>query len=285
MTIAYLNGSYLPLQEARVSVLDRGFLFADGVYEVLPVYGGRPFHLSEHLQRLDNSLSAILLDNPMSSADWANMIHRLLEVNEVSGDRMLYVQVTRGATASRGHALPEQPNQTVLAFCQPLPAMPGEVREKGVKALTLPDTRWKHCDVKSIALLGNVLLSQQALSQGCNEAILLRDGHLTEGASSNVFVVSDGVVVTPPNGAELLPGITRDLILGLARNADLQVREEPVSEATLRAADEIWISSSTRELYPVTVLDNKAVGQGKPGPLWQQVYDAFQAFKQQYRGS
>ena len=281
MTIAYLNGQFVPLQDARVSVLDRGFLFADGVYEVIPVYGGRPFHLSPHLQRLDKSCAAILLDNPLTHAQWADMIGRLLAQGE-TGDWMLYIQITRGAAATRSHALPAKPIPTVLAFCQPLPLMSDEVRTQGVGAITLPDSRWRHCDVKSIALLGNVLLGHQALSQGCNEAILLRDGQLTEGASSNVFVVLDGVVITPPNGAELLPGITRELVLALAEETGLKTLEKPVSEAELRHADEIWISSSTRELFAVTRLDDQAVGTGKPGVLWAQVYSAFQSFKQTY---
>ncbi|MGB1580014.1 MAG: D-amino acid aminotransferase [Nevskiales bacterium] len=285
MTTAYLNGSFLPLTEARVSVLDRGFLFADGVYEVIPVYGGRAFSLTAHLQRLHRSLQAILLENPLNTAGWQDMIQSLLALDLAeagSQDRMLYIQVTRGATAARSHALPEKPEPTVLAFCQPLPVMPDAVRENGVSAITRPDTRWLHCDVKSIALLGNVLLSQQALSQGCNEAILLRDGQLTEGASSNVFVIRDGQVFTPPNSPELLPGITRDLVLTLTEQAGLARHEQAVSEAQLRAAEEIWITSSTRELYPVTRLDEQAIGNGKPGPLWARVYQEFQDFKRAY---
>lgn len=284
MATAYLNGSFLPLTEARVSVLDRGFLFADGVYEVIPVYGGRAFRLGAHLQRLNRSLQAILMDNPCSDTDWQAMLERLLELDraQATGDRMLYIQVTRGATPSRNHALPDKPEPTVLAFCQPLPAMPESVRNEGVAAITLEDTRWLHCDVKSIALLGNVLLSQQALSQGGNEAILLRDGQLTEGASSNVFVVTGDRVCTPPNSPELLPGITRDLVLELAGASGLQTAEQAIDEIRLRTADEIWITSSTRELYPVTRLDNQPVGNGRPGSLWQQVYDQFQAFKRDY---
>lgn len=285
MTTAYLNGSFLPLSEARVSVLDRGFLFADGVYEVIPVYGGRSFRLAAHLQRLNRSLQAILLDNPLSEDAWQAMLERLLELDRSEtgpGDRMLYIQVTRGAAATRSHALPEQPTPTILAFCQPLPQMPESVRSDGVAAITLEDTRWLHCDVKSIALLGNVLLSQQALSRGCNEAILLRDGQLTEGASSNVFVISEGNVCTPPNSAELLPGITRDLVLELTRAVGAPAQERAITEEQLRKAQEIWITSSTRELYPVTRLDEQPVGSGQPGPLWQQVYDQFQTFKHDY---
>lgn len=281
MTIAYLNGSFLPLSEARVSVLDRGFLFADGVYEVVPVYGGRPFHLQQHLERLDRSLSAILLDNPMSAAEWTDMIERLLILSEAQ-DQMLYVQVTRGATQSRSHALPSQPTATVLAFCQALPTMSDKVRTQGVSAITLPDSRWQHCDVKSIALLGNVLLANQALNQGCNEALLTRDGRLTEGASSNVFVVRDNIVCTPPKGNELLPGITRDLILSLSQQVGLETCERQIDTDELLSADELWISSSTRELYAVTKLDGQSIGPQAPGPLWAKVYSAFQTFKQQY---
>lgn len=280
-TSAYLNGSFLPLQEARVSVLDRGFLFADGVYEVVPVYGGRPFRLSEHLQRLDRSLQAIRLDNPLSETQWSEMVSQLLGLGE-KVEQMLYIQVTRGASDKRSHALPGEPSPTVLAFCQPLPPMPDKVRDHGVAAITLADSRWLHCDVKSIALLGNVLLSQQALDKDCNEAILLRDGHLTEGASSNVFIVKNAVIATPPKSPELLPGITRDLILSLADQAGLRSEERPIGDAELLTADEILISSSTREIYPVTNLDGEAVGHGRPGPVWQQLYDAFQGFKNDY---
>lgn len=281
MTTAYLNGSFLPLQEARVSVLDRGFLFADGVYEVVPVYGGRPFRLREHLQRLERSLAAIRLDNPLDETAWQDAIHRLLALEE-AGNRMLYIQVTRGAGQSRSHGLPEQPRPTVLAFCQALPGIPETIRENGVAGITLPDTRWMHCDVKSIALLGNVLLSQQALDKGCNEALLLRDGHLTEGASSNAFIVKNAVLATPPNGSELLPGITRDLVLELAAAAGIQYEERPIGDVELTTADEILISSSTRELYPVTNLDGEPVGNGTPGPVWDKLYAAFQTFKHDY---
>jgi D-alanine transaminase len=278
MDIAYLDGHFQPLADARVPVLDRGYLFADGVYEVMPAYGGRIFALDAHLDRLDFSLNAIQLPNPLARDAWRGMLAELVARNG-GGDLTLYLQVTRGAQPRRGFALPETPRPSVLAFCQPLPPVTDAIRRDGITAITREDTRWLNCHIKSIALLGAVLLTDEALRAGCNEVILLRDGLLTEGGSSNVFVVKAGVVATPPRSRLILAGITRELVLESLAQAGLRSEERAISGSELRAADEIWITSSTREIYPVTQLDAATVGGGKPGPQWARAFELFQARK------
>jgi D-alanine transaminase len=278
MDTAYLDGNYLPLQEARVPVLDRGYLFGDGVYEVIAVYGGKIFGLDAHLDRLDRSLAAIALPNPLSRSGWREVLGTVVNRNG-EGDRMLYLQVTRGVQPARSFAIPAQPRPSVLAFCQPLPPIPDAIRTAGVSAITLEDDRWLNCNIKSIALLGNVLLANEALKAGCNEAILFRDGGLTEGASSNVFVVKADRIATTPKSRLILPGITRDLLIELAHAAGLACEEREISKQQVREADELWITSTTREIYPVTRLDGQPVGSGKPGALWARVYQLFQARK------
>lgn len=278
MDIAYLDGQYLPLAQARVPVLDRGYLFADGVYEVMPVYAGRIFALDAHLDRLDASLAAILLPDPLGREAWREMLVSLVERNG-GGDQTLYLQVTRGVQPRRSFTLPETPAACVLAFCQPLPPVTDAIKQNGVSVITREDTRWLNCNIKSIALLGAVMLSHDAIQAGCNEVILLRDGWLTEGGSSNVFVVRNGVIATPPLSRLILAGITRELVIGSLRAAGLDCEERAVGEAELRQADEIWITSSTREIYPVTRLDDLPVGGGKPGPLWARAFELFQARK------
>jgi D-alanine transaminase len=216
MSTAYLNGAFLPLDQAHVSVMDRGFLFGDGVYEVIPVYGGKLFRLAAHLKRLQNSLDAIRLGNPLSNAAWTSMLERLVTLNE-GGDQSVYLQVTRGVAPRRDHAFPEDSRPTVFAMCSACLVSRDIDSEPGVSAITLPDIRWQHCNVKAITLLPNILLRQQAVDADTAEAILLKDGYVIEGAASNIFIVTDGVLKTPPNSAALLPGVTRDLVLELAR--------------------------------------------------------------------
>jgi D-alanine transaminase len=278
MDIAYLDGQYLPLAQARVPVLDRGYLFADGVYEVLPVYAGRMFALDAHLDRLDASLQAIRLPNPLARTQWREALEQLVTRNG-GGDQTLYLQVTRGVQPRRGFAIPTQPQPCVLAFCQPLPPVTEAIRREGVACVTHEDTRWLNCHIKSIALLAAVLLSDEALQAGCNEVILLRDGWLTEGGSSNVFMVKAGVVATPPLSRLILAGITRQLVLDTLRAAGVRCEERAISAAELGTADEIWITSSTREIYPVTRLDGRPVGTGRPGPVWARAFDLYQALK------
>jgi D-alanine transaminase len=278
---AFLNGEYLEPEAAQVSVLDRGFLFGDGVYELMPVYGGRPFRLGAHLKRLARSLKEVLIPNPYNAERWTQILAELIE-RTGGGDLLLYWQVTRGV-APRDHAFPHGIQPTVFGMTNPLPAPTPEQLKSGVKAVTLQDMRWARCDIKAISLLGNVLLRQQAIDAGADEAILLRDGYITEGAASNVFAVFDNVVVTPPNGPALLPGVTRDLVLELVAAENLPYKEAAIHQRELSRAQEIWITSSAKEILPVTVLDNAQVGDGRPRAHWAKIYRSFQDYKVRLR--
>lgn len=277
----YLNGEYLPPEAARVSVFDRGFVFADGVYEVIPVYGRRPFRLTRHLQRLNASLAAIQMDNPLSQEQWSEVFSRLiLEYDDP--DQSIYLQVTRGV-APRDHAFPAGTHATVFAYSQPLKyPEPAQVRA-GVKAMTVTDIRWSRCDIKAIALLPNVLMRQMAVEHGCAEAILLRDGNVTEGAASNLFVVTQGTLVTPPKGPFILPGITRDLVIELARHHDIPCVEKTIRREDLFSAAEVWMTSSTKEILPIVRIDDKAVGSGRPGPMHARLQALYQDYKHAFR--
>ena len=271
----YLNGQYLPLNEAKVSVLDRGFLFGDGVYEVIPSYHGQLFHFQDHLARLENSLDGIRLSNPHSREQWLEILTPLLDASE---DQYIYLQITRGVAAKRDHAFPENTAPTVFAMCSKI--APFADRDNGVRAVTMDDSRWGFCNIKAITLLGNILHRQEAVDQDCVEALLVKNGHVTEGAASNVFAVIDGVLVTPPKGNDILPGITRDVILEIARINNIPCREQSIALDTLKSASEIWVTSSTREIIPVVELDGKPVANGKPGPVWRTMNQLFQAYKQ-----
>lgn len=276
----YLNGEYLPLAEARISPLDRGFLYGDGAYEVMPVYGGRPFRLEAHCARLTRSLGEILMDDPHSRREWCEIFETLVARNG-GGDQYIYWQVTRGAERGRNHApLPDIP-RTVFAFCAPLPVASPATLAGGVACVTAEDTRWARCDIKSVALLANVLLRQLAVDAGAGETILLRNGELMEASASTVHVVIGGELRTPPNSRRILPGTTRGVVEELAARAKVPYRATPISEAELRRADEVWISAATREVQPVTALDGKPIGTGRPGPLWRRVYDEFQRWKRE----
>jgi D-alanine transaminase len=284
LPLCYLNGSYLPLAEARISPLDRGFLYADGVYELMPVYGGRPFRFAAHSDRLARSLAAISMEDPHTPEQWRQLLGILIERNG-GGDQYVYWQVTRGAQFGRSHApLPNVP-RTVFAFCAPLPLASAAALEQGMACVTAADTRWARCDIKSVALLANVLLRQLSVDAGAAETILLRDGELTEASASAVHVVLGGEVLMPPNSRRILPGTTRSAIEEMAARAGIHWRVVPVSEAQLRAADEVWISAATREVQAVTSIDGHAVGSGRPGPLWRRVYDELQRYKQQLAGT
>lgn len=278
MTTVYLNGVFLPIDQACVPVLDRGFLFGDGVYEVIPVYGGTLFRLEQHLQRLDHSLAGVRIVNPMSRTLWRDTLDELIERNG-GGDQSIYFQVTRGAAPKRDHAFPANVLPTVFMMSTPLAPLPADMAVSGISAVTLADIRWQKCDIKAITLLPNVLLRQEAIDKGAAEAILLRDGLAVEGAASNLFIVKDGAVITPPKGPQLLPGITRDLILELAAAHQVPHRETVITEAALRAADEIWLTSSTKEIMPVTRLDGQTVSGGKPGPVWAKLIALYQDYK------
>lgn len=283
MNIVYLNNEFLPADQACVPVLDRGFIFGDGVYEVIPAYGKKLFRLDEHLQRLQNSLDAVRIPNPLSTAGWATLLNELIAQNN-GEDQSLYLQVTRGS-AERDHAMPTNPVPTVFAMSNALHPVSAKIREHGVAAITRDDIRWQRCHIKAISLLPNILLRQEALDNDAAEAILIRDGLATEGAASNLFAVIDGVLTTPPKGPFLLPGITRDLILELAAANDIPHREKNISRDDLKSADEIWLTSSTKEILPVTKLDDTPVANGSPGPLFERMLAAYQDYKQQLRNS
>lgn len=274
LPLCHLNGRVMRLGEARISPLDRGFLYGDGVYEVTPVYGGRPFRFGEHMTRLARSLEAIRLRNPHDAAGWRKLSAELIERNE-SGDQYLYLQVSRGAEYGRNHAPLPDIEPTVFAFCAPLPTPDPAVFERGVRCVTAPDTRWSRCDIKSVSLLANVLLRQLAVDAGAQETILLRDGLLTEASSSAVHVVIRGTLIAPPNSPRILPGTTRAMIEELAAAAGLPLQTREVTEQELRSADEIWLTAAIRGLAPVCELDGRAIGDGTPGPLWRRMQSEF----------
>jgi D-alanine transaminase len=275
--MVYLNGRFIPLEEARVPVLDRGFIFGDGVYEVIPVYSRHPFRLDEHLRRLEASLAAIRLRNPHTRGEWRDLVRQLVAQNAPE-DQSLYLHVTRGV-AKRDHAFPKDVPPTVFMMSNPLVTPPADQVRDGVSAITAADNRWLRCDIKAIALLPNVLLRQLAVDAGCAETVLLREGFMTEGAASNVFVVKDGSLLAPPKNHLMLPGITYDVVLELAANAGIAAQVRPVAEAELRAADEAWLSSSTKEVLAITRLDGRPVGAGRPGPLFLRMYALYQDYK------
>jgi D-alanine transaminase len=280
-SLVYLNGAFLPPEQAQVSAFDRGFVFADGVYEVIPAYGGRLFRFPQHLARLDNSLRGIRLVNPLSAAEWRSVCARLIEANG-GGDLSIYLQVTRGP-APRDHAFPAHARPTVFAYAQPLKYPDAAQLTKGVAAITVPDIRWQRCDIKAIALLANVLLRQQATEAGAAEAILVRDGIMTEGSVSNIFLVLNGVLVTPPKGPFILPGVTRDLVVELAHAHGVACEERETRESELAEAAELMLSSSTKELLPITRLDGRIVGDGKPGPVHARLFALYQEYKRDFR--
>ncbi len=281
MEQVYLNGEYKPLNEACVPVLDRGFLFGDGVYEVIPVYSGKPFRVDQHLDRLQHSLDAIRLRNPMTREQWIGVIDGLIRRNTADGDAAVYLQITRGVMEKRDHGFNGSLEPTVLLTCQPMNYPLQQSDTAGGRAITLEDSRWQDCHIKSTNLLPNVLLRQQALDAGADEAILIRDGRAIEGSASNLFIVKDEVIKTPPRQRCMLGGITRDLILELCNENHLLAREIDISEDELHDADEIWMTSSTREILPITTLNQHKVGKGLTGPVWAEVIRLYQDYKQQ----
>jgi D-alanine transaminase len=283
MTI-YLNGEFMPIEEAKVSVLDRGFIFGDGVYEVIPAYSRRAFRLPEHLKRLQHSLDGIKLPNPHDEAEWTRVVEELIARNE-GEDQYLYLHITRGA-AKRDHAFPNPPVQpTVFAMSSPLPSPPAALLESGIACITAQDNRWLRCDIKAIALLPNVLLRQMAVDAGCAETILIRDdpatgnGFMTEGAASNIFVVKNGVLLAPPKDNLMLPGITYDVILEIAAANGIPCEIRRVLKEELFSADELLLTSSTKEVLAITHLDGKPVGNGKPGAMFARLHELYQDFK------
>lgn len=278
--IVYLNGEFMPLSEARIPVLDRGFIFGDGVYEVIPVYSKKPFRMAEHLVRLQHSLDGIRLANPMSDAQWTQLMTNIIARNLAAAgdDQSVYLQITRGV-AKRDHAFPKDVKQTVFVMSGPLTTPPREQIEMGGAAISTNDFRWLKCDLKSVSLLGNCLAKQMAVDAGALETIMFRDGKLTEASASNVFVVKNGVLLAPPKDNLVLPGITYDVVLEIARAREFEVEVRAISEAETRSADEIWVTSSTKEVLAITTLDGKPVGDGKPGMLFKRMHALYQELK------
>ena len=274
----YLNGEFMPLAEARVPVLDRGFLFGDGIYEVIPVYSRRPFRLAEHLTRLQRSLDSIRLANPLTHTEWTTLIGKIIAQNE-GDDQQVYLQVTRGTDTKRNHAFPKGVAPTVFMMSEPLLPPPVAQRAQGIAAVSAADNRWHRCDIKSVSLLANCLLRQRAIDADCVETLLLRDGFLTEGAASNIFVVKNGVLLAPPKNHLMLPGVTYDVILELAAAHGMPHQVRDILEEEVRQADELWMTSSTKEVLPIVTLDDRPVGNGQPGLLFAQMLAWYQDFK------
>ncbi|MGY8526974.1 D-amino acid aminotransferase [Paracidovorax citrulli] len=276
-SIVYLNGELMPIADARIPVLDRGFIFGDGVYEVIPVYGGKPFRAVEHLARLGRSLEAIGIPNPHDAQAWRGIIGELMQANPMP-DQMIYIQVTRGV-ARRMHAFPKDVTPTVFLMASPMSLPPSHAVEKGVACVTMEDKRWLHCQIKSTSLLGNVLAAQEAARHGVTEAIQFRDGLLTEASASNVWVVRDGAVAAPHRDNRILEGIRYGLIEELCEGFGIALVARDITRDEVFAADEVLLSSASKEILPVVSIDGKTIGAGSPGPVFRQLYAAYQHAK------
>jgi len=275
--IVYLNGQFLPIEEAKISVLDRGFVYGDGVYELIPVYSRRPFRLPQHLVRLQHSLDGIRLANPHSEAEWTSIISEII-ARQPFDDQGVYFQLTRGV-AKRDHTFPAGVAPTVFMMSNPLAVPTAEQVEKGVAVVTADDNRWQRCDLKTISLVGNVLMRQLAADAGAIETVMFRDGNLTEASASNVLVVIHGVIVAPPKDNLILPGITYGAAYEFAREAGMPFEIRAVSRAEVLVADEMWLSSSTKEVVAVTTMDGRPFATGTPGPVFRKMHALFQAHK------
>ena len=276
VSIAYLNGQFMPAEQCKISALDRGFIFGDAIYELIPVYNGRGFAVHEHLERLSHNLAQVNIANPYPPEQWQQLIEQLIQ-KSAGGDQSIYVQVTRGV-AERAHVVTKAIEPTVFAMAMPLNPVAESVIRQGIAAITATDIRWQRCDIKTTSLLANVLLRHRANQQAAEEAILIRNGLVTEGAAANVFVLVDNQLLTPPISHLILPGVTRGIIMKLAKEHGQIVAEQAIAKARLYAAQEIWLSSSSREILPVTRLDGKSVGTGKPGPVWKKFKHALNKF-------
>jgi D-alanine transaminase len=275
--LVYLNGEFIPKNKASISVMDRGFLFGDGVYEVIPVYKGRIFRLSEHLKRLQNSLNSVQIHNPYSKTEWHNIFRNFLEHSSTQ-NCSFYLQITRGADTNRKHSF-EQLTPTVFIELNPLIPKTKADLSRGYNAVVMADIRWQRCDIKATSLLANVMYSQQAKQNQAEEVILYRDGQITEGATSNVFIIKNKTLFTHPTGHNILSGITRDLVLESSEKCQINIKELAFSIDDLMSADEVWISSSTREIMPIIQIDNKPINNKKIGKYWSQVYEYYQRLK------
>jgi len=275
--IVYLNGQFTPLSEAKVPVLDRGFIFGDGIYEVIPVYGRKMFRAEQHLARLFRSLAAIGIPNPHDQTDWLTLIGQVMDAHSAP-DQMVYIQVTRGV-ARRAHAFPKEVTPTIFIMTNPIVLPSAEARAEGVACVTMEDKRWLHCDIKSISLLGNVLAAQNAAEHEVAESIQFRDDYLTEASSSNVWIVKEGVLMGPPKDHLILQGIRYGLLEELCARQAIPMQACRITRAQVFAADEVILSSATKEVLAVTKLDAQTIGNGLPGPIYQQLYTAYQLAK------
>lgn len=275
--LVYLNGNFTPLSEAKIPVLDRGFIFGDGIYEVIPVYRRRPFRAQQHMARLFRSLAAVGIPNPHTQDAWLTLIDQVMQAHPAD-DQLVYIQVTRGV-AKRGHAFPQEVTPTVFIMTNPLTTPSAEARAKGVACVSLEDRRWLRCDIKSVSLLGNVLAAQHAAEHEAVEAIQFRDGYLTEGSSSNVWIVKDGRVMGPPKDNQILEGIRYGLIEELCASLGMPFEARRIARDEVFGADEVLLSSASKEVLPVASIDGKTIGNGKPGPLYEKLYVAYQRTK------
>ncbi|QBZ83668.1 D-alanine aminotransferase [Hydrogenovibrio crunogenus] len=280
--IAYLNGEFIPIEKAQISPQDRGFLFGDGVYEVIPVYGKKLFTFQDHLERLKNSLKATSILNPLEDDAWERLLQKLVDMHPWK-NQYIYLQVTRGVQMQRDHLPADCLSPTLYAYTNELKPVSEAIINQGIKAVTLDDIRWLRCDIKAITLLPNIMMKMAAKNQGADDAILIdRDGLVAEGTSNNVFIVKNDALFTPKNGSRILPGITRSVIQSLAEQHSLPLSETDITLSDLENADEIWLTSSTKDALPVTELNGHLIGQGKPGPVWQKIQQYFEETKQQF---
>ena len=276
MTV-FLNGEFMPMEEARVPVLDRGFIFGDGIYELVPVYSRAPFRLEGHLARMERSLSEVQIANPYSRAEWTRIIEQMIDKQSFD-DQGVYWQITRGV-AKRDHAFPKNVQPTVFMMSNPLVNPSKEIVENGGKAVTAEDFRWQRCDLKTISLIGNCMLRQLSAEENAVETILFRDGRLTEASASNAYIVKNGVIATPPKDNLILPGITLDVVFDIVKRGNLPMEVREITRAEVFGADEVWVSSSSKEVVAVVDLDGKTIGTGKPGPVFRKAWQLYQDFK------
>ncbi len=274
---AFLNGEYLPLSECRISPLDRGFIFGDGIYELLPVYKSKAFLLRQHLARLERSLREIRIQNPYTWQEWESLVHSLIEKSSDT-DLAVYIQVSRGV-APRDHVFPANNSPTVFAMANTMPIVPEQQLQHGINLITVDDERWQRCDIKVTSLLANILAKQDAAQASAVDAIMIRDGNALEGSASNLFIVRQGVVYTHPKDNLILPGVTRDFILQLLDELNIKYIQQEIPKEWLFDSDEVWITSSTKEVLSVTSIDEKKISDGKPGRLWNKTYALYQQHK------
>lgn len=276
MTV-FLNGKFMPMEDAKVPVLDRGFIFGDGIYELVPVYSRAPFRLEGHLARMERSLGEVKIRNPYTRAEWTRIIEQMIE-HQPFEDQGVYWQITRGV-AKRDHAFPKDVEPTVFMMSNPLVNPAQSVIDNGASAVSAQDFRWHRCDIKVISLIGNCLLRQLSAEQDAIETIMFRDGKLTEASASNAYIVKNGVIATPAKSNLILPGITLDVVLDIVERGKLPLEVRDISEAEVRGADELWVSSSSKEIVAVVELDGEPVGSGRPGPVFRKAWQHYQDFK------